>query len=163
VSAPPDFTVRTPDGNVIPLTRPSDTGLAPAITSENAVEMAHRSAVKRKANKEEAEKITRALVASTQQIRAALPSRAELGGLAEAIVMKMAVMVLSGELAPRSAAEATNIAKAWSEIFRLEQGTATEIHEIRDQAKLIDRLAEIRDRVEASKGKVVPATAKDAP
>lgn len=148
---------------MIPLTRPTGNGLAPAITSENAVEMAQRSAVKRKENKEKAEKDMAILVAAARQVRDALPGRADLAPMAEAIVMKMAVAVLSGEIAPRSAAEATNIARAWREILSLEQGTPTEIHELRDRAKLLDKFAELREKVEERKGTAIVTTAQEEP
>jgi hypothetical protein len=156
---PRQVTVQSPDGNVIHL--PAFPGARPEITSENASEMGKRSAVARREKKEEAETLMRALVLSTRQIRDALPPRAELAGLAEAIVMKMAVQVLTGELAPRSAAEATNIAKAWREILSLEQGTPTEIHEMRDPVKLLDKFAELRGTVAERLGTTVPATATE--
>jgi hypothetical protein len=156
---PSEITVQSPDGNVIHL--PAFPGARPPITSDNAAEMGKRSAVARREKKQEAETIMRALVVSTQQIRAELPPRAELAGLAEAIVMKMAVQVLTGELAPRSAAEATNIAKAWREILSLEQGTPTEIHEMRDPAKLLGKFTELREKAAERRGPTVPATARE--
>lgn len=156
---PRQVTVQSPDGNVIHL--PAFPGARPPITSDNASEMGKRSAVARREKRDEAETIMRALVASTRQIRAELPPRAELAGLAEAIVMKMAVQVLTGELAPRSAAEATNIAKAWREILALEQGTPTEIHELRDPVKIMDKFQELKERAAERRGVVINTSGEE--
>lgn len=155
----PEASVQAPDGTVLYL--PTSPGLAPEITKENAREMQQRSTAKKQANREEAERNQRLITAAARSVRLVLPDRAELAGMAEAIVLKMATMILTGEVPIRSAAEATNVARAWHEIVSLEQGTPTEIHEMRDLSKLADRFAELRETVAERRGTTMPATATE--
>lgn len=160
MSGGPRDHVVTPSGEVVYLSR-QPAGWAPAITRETARDKQAKSIESRKRNRAEAENTWRMLAATARVTRAQLPGRNELASMAEAIVMQQAVAILSGDLKPRSAAEATNIARQWVEILRLEEGQATQIVETRDPGALMAKLEEFRQKAAERVGRSVPATAQE--
>jgi hypothetical protein len=109
-------------------------------------EAAARSAVRRRENAEARRADDRLRTAVARQRMAGLPGRDELGGLAVAVVAKVAVAVLNDEVPIRRASDARALADVFSTIARAEMPMHVAEPETRNQ--LVAAVQELRDRVE---------------